>query len=156
MKWNTWERLKNLLQQINKLQQINLEFILFTGWHSSITLGKQFRDYNCKLFFSLAGVEKRGGCAISQKDLSFFQNAHEAHGLLMFTGRQRKCTRGWKLPWKALPCCSEPSILMPFGNLVQEIFPSALMCPLSDSSGQRRSDLEAPPFNMINADLNIN
>lgn len=32
----------------------------------------------------LAGVVNRGGCAVSQHDLHFFQNAHEAHGLHVY------------------------------------------------------------------------
>lgn len=47
---------------MNELQQRNLEFTVFTGYHSFITLGKQFDDYNCKLFTLSRGGEQRGLC----------------------------------------------------------------------------------------------
>lgn len=87
---------KNLLQQMNKLEQINLEFKLSTGYHSFITLGINVMT-TIVSFLHLAGVVNRGGCGLSQQDLSRFQNAHEAHGLHVYwqaeeTHKGRKLT----------------------------------------------------------------
>lgn len=53
--------IKPLLPQMNK-EERNLQFTLFTGYHSFITLGIQFDDYNCKLFTLSRGGEQRGLC----------------------------------------------------------------------------------------------
>lgn len=95
-------------------------------------------------FLHLAGVVNRGACAISQEDLHFFQNTHEAHGLHVYW-QAEEAYKGRKLhPEKLSLAVLNPSVLMPFGNTVQGIFSSALMYPLRDSSVQRSSHLEAP------------
>lgn len=116
---------------------------VFTGYHSFITLGKQFDDHSCKLFTLSRGGEQRGLLQSANKTWTF-SKALMKHMACVFTGKQRKCTRGGRSPWKTQPCNSEPSMLMPFGNTVRGIFSSALMCPLRDSSVQRSSHLEAP------------
>lgn len=90
------------LQEMNKLEERNLNFTVFAGYHSFMTLGKQF-----VCFLHLAGVDNRGGCAVSQHDLRFIQNPHEAHGLHVYWQAQEMYKRR-KLTLKklslALPC----------------------------------------------------
>lgn len=125
------------LQQMNKTQERNVLFTIFTGYHGFITLGKQSDDYSCKPFTLSGGGEHRGCCAISQQDLHFFQTTHEAHGLHVYWQAEEAH------PAKPSLAVLRSSMLMPFGNTVQGIFSSALMCPLKDSSAQRSSHLDA-------------
>lgn len=51
-------------------------------------------------FLHSAGAVNRGGGAISQHDLCFFQNAHEAHGLHVYW-QAEETQEGRKLTLKA-------------------------------------------------------
>lgn len=87
---------------MNKLEESNLNFTVFAGYHSFMTLGKLFVR-----FLHLAGVDNRGGCTVSQHDLRFIQNALESHGLHVYWQAQ-EMYKGRKLTLKrlslALPC----------------------------------------------------
>lgn len=146
--WVEFRTIKNSSETVANKAWIRRTFskkvnTVFTGYRSFITLGKQFHDHNCKLFTLSRGGEQRGLSQSANKACTFSKMLVK-HMACVFTGKQRKRTRGGSSPWKTQPRNSEPSMLMPFGNSVQGIFFSALMCPLRDSSVRRSSHLEAP------------
>lgn len=114
-------------------------------FHSVFTFCAQLKNYNCKLFTLSRGGERRGAGVVQSPNRNcIFSKRLVKHMASVFTGRRRKRLWRGSSPWKAQPCSSEPSMLMPLGNTMRGIFPSALMCPLVDSSVQRSSHLEVP------------
>lgn len=130
---------------MNKWEERNLEFTVFTGYHSFITLGKQFHDYNCKLFTLSRGGEQRGWCNQPTWLVLFPKCPWSTWPACLLAGRGN--ARGEEAHPESL-CRATPNLplLMPFGNRVQGIFSLCFDVSSERFISAEKSSFRSSPF----------